>query len=287
MVTHETYKSSTGAWLAPEEVELSANGQAVQRSTGAPVTRGGIEKMSKSKKNVVDLDAFVADYGADVVRWFVLSDSPPERDVEWTETKAAGAWKFVQRVWDAVDDLPPGAPGPLVQPGELSGDALALRKVTHKTIAQVSAGIEQFRFNVAVANLYEFVNALRKHEGANAPDLMAARAEAMGVLARLIAPFMPHLAEECWARIGGSGFVCDAPWPEADPALVADEVVVLPIQVNGKRRGEIEAARGAPLSAAEAEARARSVPAVEKALEGKSVRKVIVVPDKIINIVAA
>jgi leucyl-tRNA synthetase len=140
---------------------------------------------------------------------------------------------------------------------------------------------------VAVANLYEFVNALRAYEGEDDPSLLPARAEAMGVLARLIAPFMPHLAEECWERIGGPGLVCEAPWPKADPRLAADDVVVLPIQVNGKRRGEIEAARGAALSAEEAEARARTVPAVEKALEGMSVRKVIVVPDKIINIVAA
>jgi leucyl-tRNA synthetase len=215
----------------------------------------------------------------------VLSDSPPERDVEWTEAGVTGAWKFVQRVWATVDDLPPGAPGPLADPGDVTGDALALRKLTHKTIAQVSAGIEQFRFNVAVANLYEFVNGLRKHEGANDPEVMAARAEAMGALARLIAPYMPHLAEECWARIGGQGLVCAAPWPEADARLASDDVVVLPIQVNGKRRGEIEAERGAKLSPEEAEALARAVPAVRNALEGKSVRKVIVVPDKIINIV--
>ncbi len=206
--------------------------------------------------------------------------------MEWTDTKAAGAWKLVQRVWATVDDLPSGAPGPLADPGAVSGAALALRKTTHKTIKQVSQGIEQFRFNVAVANLYEFVNELRKHEGAGDPELTAARAEALGALARLIAPFMPHLAEECWARLGGEGLVCDAPWPVADPALAAADTVVLPIQVNGKRRGEIEAARGAGLTAEEAEARAREVPAVGKALEGKAVRKVIVVPDKIINIVA-
>jgi leucyl-tRNA synthetase len=279
-----------GGWLAPTDVSRTDSGL-IEIATGWPAVLGPPEKMSKSKKNVVDLDAFVSDYGADVARWFVLSDSPPERDVEWTDAGVTGAWKFVQRVWSTVDDLPPRAPGPLTDFSALlalaTGEAVALRKVTHKTIAQVSLGIEQFRFNVAVANLYEFVNALRKHEGATNVALTGARAEAMSALARLIAPFMPHLAEECWARIGGTGLICHAPWPKADPALLADDVVTLPIQVNGKRRGEIEAARGTPLSPQEAEARARGVPAVEKALEGMSVRKVIVVPDKIINIVAA
>jgi leucyl-tRNA synthetase len=293
MVTHETFASEAGAWLAPEDVD-EVDGALIERASGKPATRGGVEKMSKSKKNVVDLDAFVRDYGADVARWFVLSDSPPERDVEWTDAGVTGAWRFVNRVWDLVDALPAGAPGPLADYDaalrDAEGEALALRKTTHKTVLQVSRGIEQFRFNVAVANLYEFVNALKKHEGANDKALMIARAEAMGVLARLIAPFMPHLAEECWTRIGGSrnglAFVCQAPWPEADLKLAADDVVVLPIQVNGKRRGEIEAARGETLSPADAEARARAVPGVAKALEGLSVRKVIVVPDKIINIVA-
>jgi leucyl-tRNA synthetase len=293
MVTHETFTSATGAWLSPEEVELRESGH-VETASGKPAVRGGVEKMSKSKRNVVDLDAFVRDYGADVARWFVLSDSPPERDVEWTDAGVTGAWRFVNRVWDLVDALPRSGPGGAPAPStdfdaalrDAAGDALALRKTTHKTVLQVSRGIEQFRFNVAVANLYEFVNALKKHEGANDESLMIARAEAMAVLARLIAPFMPHLAEECWARIGGAGFVCEAAWPAADPKLAADDVVVLPIQVNGKRRGEIEAARGEKLSPQDAEARARTVPGVAKALEGLSVRKVIVVPDKIINIVA-
>jgi leucyl-tRNA synthetase len=289
MVTHETFTSAAGAWLAPEDVDIVGD-DLIERATGKPASRGSLEKMSKSKKNVVDLDTFVRDYGADVARWFVLSDSPPERDVEWTEAGVTGAWRFVNRVWDTVDALPAGAPGPLAdydaKLGGSEGDALALRKLTHKTIAQVSKGIEQFRFNVAVANLYEFVNALKKHEGANDAAIMTARAEAMGVLARLIAPFMPHLAEECWERIGGDGLVCLAPWPEADPRLASDDVVVLPIQVNGKRRGEIEAARGATLSPEDAVARAREIPAVAKALEGLAVRKVIVVPDKIVNIVA-
>ncbi|MGD2133518.1 MAG: leucine--tRNA ligase [Maricaulaceae bacterium] len=290
MVTHETYKSAGDEWLLPEEVEIK-DGKAVEIASGKEAARGGVEKMSKSKKNVVDLDAFVKDYGADVARWFVLSDSPPERDVEWTDAGVTGAWRFVNRVWDAVDALPKDAPSPAEAEATLSDDlpeaALALRKATHKTIAQVSAGIEQFRFNVAVAHLYEFVNELKRHEGADDPLVIAARAEALGVLARLISPFMPHLAEECWERLGGQGLVCQADWPAADPALAADDVVVLPIQVNGKKRGELEAARGETLSSEDALARAQAIPTVERALEGLTVRKVIVVPDRIVNIVAA
>jgi leucyl-tRNA synthetase len=227
----------------------------------------------------------VRDYGADVARWFVLSDSPPERDVEWTDAGVTGAWRFVNRVWDTVDALPGGAPKPLDAVPAVEGDALALRKLTHKTIAQVSKGIEQFRFNVAVANLYEFVNGLKKSEASTDAAVTAARAEAMGVLARLIAPFMPHLAEECWERLGGTGLVALAPWPEADPQLASSDVVILPIQVNGKRRGEVEAPRGAKLTPDEALALAKTDPGAARALEGVTVKKVIVVPDKIINIV--
>ncbi len=290
MVTHETYTSAEGEWLSPDEVELT-DGGAVRVSDASPVKRGVLEKMSKSKRNVVDLESFVADYGADVARWFVLSDSPPERDVEWSAAGVEGAWRFVQKVWSVVDALPDAkllaAEGlqPLKAADGVDGDALGVRKAAHKTILAVSDGVEQFRFNVAVANVHEFVSTLRKAESADSAAMRAARVEACGILARLIAPFMPHLAEECWARLGGTGFVSHAPWPQADQALTVEDTVLLPIQVNGKRRGELEAAKGAPLSAEDAEAQARDIPGVARALEGKTVRKVIVVPDRIINIV--
>ncbi len=284
MVTHETYTSAAGAWLSPDEVELN-DGAAVETATGESVERGHVEKMSKSKRNVVALDSFVADYGADVARWFVLSDSPPERDVEWTDAGVEGAWRFIQRLWSTVDALPDGAPGPLDPVGDVGGEALALRKLTHKAIKAVTDGVDGFRFNVAVAHVHEFVNEIRKVDG-TAPDVLAARAEGLGVLARLVAPFMPHLAEECWARLGGPGLVSEARWPDWDRELAADDTVVLPIQVNGKKRGELRAARGAALTAEDAEARARADDGVARALEGLTVRKVIVVPDRIINIVA-
>ncbi|HVY86868.1 MAG TPA: class I tRNA ligase family protein, partial [Caulobacterales bacterium] len=284
MVVHETYKAASGQWLLPEDTELK-DGKRVEAATGKTVEVGAIEKMSKSKKNVVDLDAFVSDYGADVARWFVLSDSPPERDVEWTDSGVQGAWRFVQRVWTLVEDhgRPGPKPGDAPPPGADQGEALALRQLAHRTVKGISDDIEAFRFNVAVAKCYELVNAISKAKDTNNAALMFARGEALRLLAQLIAPFMPHLAEECWEKLGFEPFVASAPWPVADPALAATNVVTLPIQVNGKRRGEIEVAKGAP----EAEVREKALAdtAVAAFLAGQTVRKVIVVPDRIVNIV--
>ncbi|HRE43234.1 MAG TPA: leucine--tRNA ligase, partial [Terricaulis sp.] len=244
MVVHETYKSAAGAWLLPEETDVK-DGARVEINTGAPVVTGAIEKMSKSKKNVVDLDAFVTDFGADVARWFVLSDSPPERDVEWTASGVKGAWNFVQRVWTLTDAYGQTAPLPGAEAPAMEADAHALRQLAHRAIDAVTADIENFRFNVAVARCYELVNAIAKLKGTDGGSQFA-RGEALRILAQLIAPFMPHLAEECWEKLGLVGFVAVEPWPVADPALAARSTVTLPIQVNGKRRGEIEAAKDAP-----------------------------------------
>ena len=282
MVVHETYKSASGAWLLPEDTEIR-DGVRVELKTGAKVEVGDIEKMSKSKKNVVDLDAFVTDYGADVARWFVLSDSPPERDVEWTASGVKGAWNFVQRVWTLASagnmPSPTDAPPKSIQLGE----PLALRQLAHRAIQSVTDDIENFRFNVAVARCYELVNGIAKLKGDGEAERWV-RAEALRILAQLISPFMPHLAEECWEALGGQGFVATAPWPVADPQLAARTTVTLPIQVNGKKRGEIEAPKGA----AEADVREMALqhPLVVQFLEGQTVRKVIVVPDRIVNIVA-
>ncbi|HYD72775.1 MAG TPA: leucine--tRNA ligase [Candidatus Binatia bacterium] len=284
MVVHETYQSASGQWLLPEETEVK-DGARIELATGKPVDTGAIEKMSKSKKNVVDLDAFVTDFGADVARWFVLSDSPPERDVEWTAAGVKGAWGFVQRVWSLVDTHGRAAP----KPGDAApastneGDALALRQLAHRAIQHVTDDIEHFRFNVAVAKSYELVNAIARLKGQDEGALFA-RGEALRILTQLISPFMPHLAEECWERLGFEPFVATAPWPVADAKLAARTTVTLPIQVNGKKRAEIEAAKGA----AEADVRdlALAHPAVAQFLAGQTVRKVIVVPDRIVNIVA-
>ena len=284
MVVHETYKSQTGAWLLPEETDIK-DGKRVELKTGAPIEVGAIEKMSKSKKNVVDLDAFVQDFGADVARWFVLSDSPPERDVEWTASGVKGAWGFVQRVWTLVEShgQPAPRPGDGAPASAGEGEALALRQLAHRAVQSVTEDIEHFRFNVAVARGYELVNAIAKLKG-DEPGAVFARGEALRILTQLISPFMPHLAEECWERLGLEPFVATAPWPVADPALATRTTVTLPIQVNGKKRAEIEAPKGA----AEADIRELALhhAAVKPFLEGVTVRKVIVVPDRIVNIVA-
>jgi leucyl-tRNA synthetase len=282
MVVHETYKSASGAWLLPEDTDVK-DGKRIELKTGAPVEVGAIEKMSKSKKNVVDLDAFIQDFGADVARWFVLSDSPPERDVEWTASGVKGAWNFVQRVWTLTDAHGHPAPKPGEAAPAMSPEAHALRQLAHRAIQSVTDDIENFRFNVAVARSYELVNAIAKLKSDDAGSLFA-RGEALRILAQLISPFMPHLAEECWEKLGFAGFVATTPWPVADPDLAARTTVTLPIQVNGKKRAEIEAPKGA----AEADVRELALQheAVKPFLEGVTVRKVIVVTDRIVNIVA-
>ncbi len=282
MVTHETYKTADGRWLLPEEVERRDD-KYVEINGGGEVAVGAIEKMSKSKKNVVDLDAFIADFGADAARWFVLSDSPPERDVEYTDSGVEGVWRFIQRLWSTVDAMPEGAPGPMTVAVDASGPALDARKAAHKAAASVTEAIEGFRFNSAVAQIHDLVNTLRKCSADDSSSL-AARAESLGILARLIAPFVPHLAEECWARLGGEGLVIDAAWPDADPALLVENNVTLPIQINGKKRGELEIARGSDQETVKSAALANE--GVARSLEGLTVRKVIVVPDRIVNIVA-
>ncbi len=284
MVVHETYRSAAGQWLLPEETELK-DGSRIELATGKSAEVGPVEKMSKSKKNVVDLDAFVSDFGADVARWFVLSDSPPERDVEWTASGVKGAWGFVQRVWTLVEAHGRAAPKPgdAAPAGANQGEPLALRQLAHRAIQHVTDDIEHFRFNVAVAKNYELANAIARLKGEDEAAAFA-RGEALRILIQLISPFVPHLAEECWERLGFAPFVATAAWPVADPALAARTTVTLPIQVNGKRRGEVEAPKGAP----EAEVRelALAHPGVAQFLSGQTVRKVIVVPDRIVNIVA-
>ena len=282
MVTHETYRvDSDGRWVSPGEV-VARNGQLVEATTGQPVVVGGVEKMSKSKKNTVAPEDIFDQYGVDAARLFVMSDSPPERDVQWSTGGVEGAFRFVNRVWAEFDSQPEAA-------GEAHNDddgrARALRQATHRLIKGVTESIDGFRFNSGIARLYEFLNVLKvlPADGAG-PGGLAARREALGVLARLIAPFTPHLAEESWARIGGEGLVVRAPWPIHDPALAADDEVVLPVQINGKRRCEIRVAAG--LEPAEVEKLILADEEVTRRLEGLSVRKIIVVKDRIVNIVA-
>jgi leucyl-tRNA synthetase len=273
MVTHETYRSADGAWLEPAAVEKRGD-QTIEIATGNPVEVGDIIKMSKSKKNTVDPDNIIATFGADTARWFVLSDSPPERDVEWTQAGAEGSARFVQRVWSVFDDLPSA------KPGEPEGKT-DLRKASHKAVAAIDKAIEEFRFNAAIAEFHNWVNAIKKATS----ESDANRYEAASMLARCLPPFMPHLAEECWAQIGGEGLVSAAAWPEIDQGLTVDDTVTLPIQVNGKRRAEIAVAKSADKDTVEAEALA--LPELQNFIAGKDIKKVIVVPGRIVNIVVA
>ncbi|MDZ4762850.1 MAG: class I tRNA ligase family protein, partial [Alphaproteobacteria bacterium] len=279
MVTHETYKSADGKWLSPEEVE-PRDGNFVEIGSGRAVEIGGVEKMSKSKKNGVDPLAIITDYGADVARWFVLSDSPPERDVEWTREGAEGAWRFVQKVWAIAEAAPLSDDGPAD-----TGDALRLRRLAHRVVRNVTAGIEGFRFNTAVAQMYELVNALRKAETQTGRGLATARREGIALLAQLASPFAPHVAEEAWSQIGGRGLVAIAPWPVADPALIESDTMLLPVQVNGRKRAEITLPKDTPGSGIEAAA--ISDEQVKPFLAGLTVRKIIVVPGRIVNIVTS
>lgn len=284
MVTHEAYKNEAGEWIEPSDIRITVEGNtrsAVHATTGAPIIIGDVEKMSKSKKNVVAPEDIFEAYGVDSARLFVMSDSPPERDVQWTNSGVEGSWRFTHRLWNEFDSQPAGD----FAHDDSDEAALALRKSAHKLIGFVTDSIEGFRFNSGVARLYEFLNALKAAPAEGASNaVLAARAEALNILARLVAPFTPHLAEEAWARIGGEGMVVNAPWPKADPALAADDERVLPIQINGKRRGEIKVKAGAPED--EVQKIALADPNVLAHLEGVTVRKVIVVKDRIVNIVA-
>jgi leucyl-tRNA synthetase len=282
MITHETYKDVDGKWLFPEQVERR-DGVTMKRGADTPVEVGPVEKMSKSKKNVVPPEAVADTYGVDAARWFMMSDSPPERDSEWSEAGIEGAWRFVQRVWRLLDESLPGLPpkgSPC--PTGFSDAAGEIRKVTHRTIAAVTEDLEKFRFNKAVARVFEFINALSSFTPKDAADQWALR-EALETLVMLINPMVPHLSEECWQRLGSAGMAVHAPWPKADPALTRLDSVTLAIQIDGKRRDEIELAKDLPSAAVEAAALARE--GVRKAIDGRAIKKVIIVPNRIVNIV--
>lgn len=283
MVTHETYRRGSGEWLEPGDVEIETTGntrRAVLAATGEEVTIGDVEKMSKSKKNTVAPQEIFEVYGVDAARLFVLSDSPPERDTQWSNSGVEGAWRFVNRVWAEFESQPGAVPA--AAPDEA---AQALTRASHRLIKAMTEAVDDFRFNSGIARLYEFLNVLKANPAQGAsPAVLAARHEALSVFARLVAPFTPHLAEECWATIGGQGLVAVAPWPDYDPALAEDSVKVLPVQVNGKRRGEISAPAGA--EPADVEKMVLDDPEIARRLEGLTIRKVIVVKDRIVNIVA-
>jgi leucyl-tRNA synthetase len=266
MVTHETYRAGDGSWLSPDEVRKDGDDW-VHIESGHPVTPGRVEKMSKSKRNTVDPEPILAKYGADAVRWFMLSDSPPERDLEWSEGGIEGAARFVQRVWRLATSSE-----------RAEGEDLGLKRRLHRTIAAVGEAIEGLQFNKAIAQLYELTSAIEKAKPS------ATRQEAVRTLILLAAPAAPHLAEEAWAMMGETGMIADASWPSFDRALLVEDEVTLAVQVNGKLRDTLTAPRGLPKDAAEALALASEK--IQRQLAGASPRKVIVVPDRLVNIVA-
>ena len=280
MICHASYKDEHGEWLYPDDVTQNADGTAVHAQTGRPVTVGRSEVMSKSKQNVVGLGKMVRDYGADTARLFMLSDSPPERDLEWTDSGVDGAWRYINRLWRLVNQALPPHGTPI--PATLDDAAQKMRQIIHRTIAEVSVSFERFHFNGAVAKVREMTNALEDFANANGDK--AVLREGLETLAQLIAPMMPHIAEEMGVVLGFKTLVLDAPWPKADPALLVDTTVSIAVQVNGKLRATLTLPRDATTKDAETAALANEN--VQRAMKGKVAKKVIVVPNRIINVVA-
>jgi leucyl-tRNA synthetase len=290
MVVHETYQKTDGSYVTPAEVriETGATGRrAFLIAGGEEVSIGPIEKMSKSKRNTVDPDDIISTYGADVARWFMLSDSPPDRDVIWSDERVQGASRFVQRLWRLINEAADGArSAPVPRPASFGTEALALRKAAHGALDKVSTGIERLHFNVCLAHIREFSNALSDvlaRPEMPSPDLHWALREAAVILVQLAAPMMPHLAEECWTVLGQPGLISEAPWPQIERDLLVEDTVTLVVQVNGKKRGDVTVARDA--GNPEIEAAVLALDAVKSALGGRAVRKVIVVPMRIVNVV--
>ena len=292
MVVHETYRGKDGEWLAPSEVRVEAEGnnrRAFLLAGDEPVEIGPNEKMSKSRRNTIDPDEIISTYGADTARWFMLSDSPPERDVIWTEAGVQGAFKQIQRLWRLVCDIDRVVgrerPG---KPAHYGDEARRIRRMAHATLARIEDEIERLRFNVCIAAIYELANELSAAVGAIsdatvADDLRAAFAEAGDILVHCFAPMMPHLAEECWEALGHKTFVAQSPWPVADRSLIASANVTYVVQVNGKKRGELSIERDAGHERVEREALA--LDAVKRAMDNRRPRRVIIVPHRIVNVV--
>jgi leucyl-tRNA synthetase len=291
MVVHETYRRTNGEYVLPGEVTIETKGDerhARLTASGEAIEIGAIEKMSKSKRNTVDPDDIMGTYGADVARWFVLSDSPPEGDVIWSDKGVQGAWRFVQRLWRLIADAAEvAAAADMPHPAEFTPPALALRKAAHRALARVSEDIERLRFNVCVAHIHEFANAfqtsLSEFEAPPMADYRWAAQEAAGILVRLFHPMMPHLAEECWTVLGHTTLMAAETWPVLEPDLLIEDTVTLPVQINGRKRAEVTVGRNATIP--EIEAAVLALDTVKHALEGKPPKKVIVVPHRIVNVV--
>lgn len=283
MVCHETYQDQVETWLAPDEVEKQ-NGQYIKIADGTPVKVGRSEKMSKSKANVVPANKMVEEYGADTLRLFMLSDSPPERDIEWSEAGIEGSWRYLNKVWrlvhshlsllKTIEDL--------AVPPTFTEKALKVRKLTHKTIFHATEDIDRFHLNRYIARIREFSNTLEEFSPAEDSEKWVLQ-EALETLVLLIAPALPHLAEALWAALGHPPFVYNTPWPKADAALLKEESIKLAVQVNGKMRGTLEIVPH--LSEAEIKALVLDLPSVKVQLQDKMLKKFIYIPGKVANVV--
>jgi len=283
MICHETYKSAEGKWLDPSEIDRRDDGSLVKIDDGSTVTVGRSEKMSKSKKNVVDPNHIIDTYGADAARLFMLSDCPPDRDMDWSDAGIEGAWRYLHRLWRMAGDVASDA-NPADVPTDGASDAGKLVRLCHKTIADVSEDLERLRFNNAVARIRELTNAVQALKQTDAASQNAYRF-GLEMVIRLLAPMTPHLSEELWAELrGADGLLAETAWPTFDPALLVQDTVTLAVQVNGKLRGTLDMPKSAPQ--AEVEQAALAMDNVQTQIAGKTIRKVVVVPGKIVNVVA-
>ena len=284
MVCHQTFQDTEGRWLFPDEVEKQ-NDVWQQRDGGQAVKAGRIEKMSKSKRNVIDPDKIIETYGADTARLFMMSDSPPERDMEWTSSGVEGASRFLNRIFKLSqneDDTRPFADTGSDAPADIDSKAEALIKITHHTIRGITEDIERFRFNRAVAALHSLNNAITACDE-NTPSQNWARRFSVETLARLIAPIAPHIAEEMWHHLGHDDLLANQPWPEADDAWLVVETIAMPVQINGKLRGTLDLPPDTDKAKVEEEA--MKLESVIKHLNGQKPKKIIVVPNRIVNVV--
>lgn len=281
MVCHETYKDQEGHWLSPEEIKKNDQGVFVSIANNTPITVGRSEKMSKSKKNVVDPNAIIHDYGADTARLFTISDSPPDRDIEWTEAGAQGTWKYLHRLWRIVHKVLPYISQSSQLSDELNPQSQDLQKLTHLTIAECTRELERFHFNKYIARLRELSNAIEKIEKLDNYHPKVIK-EACENLIRLFNPVIPHITEELWSLLGHQKSLVDHPWPQADESLLVSEKICIAIQVNGKVRGTLEISTN--WSEEKLKEEVLKVPNVEKFLQDQLIRKIIIVPHKIINI---
>jgi len=281
MVCHHTYKNSSGNWVFPDDVKKDSDGL-LQISSGEKVIEGPIESMSKSKKNVIDPETIIKSYGADAARWFVLSDSPPEKDINWSESGIHGSWKICQKIWTLVADNKKYLSLNVSDGMDLSDNANSLMYLIHHNLDAVTKSIEKFQMNVAIAKIYEIVNGLSKYRITSENDEYAL-GSALKILIRIVEPMIPHLAEELWSLENSCGSIINEPWPRVNQLYLEKNEITVVIQINGKRRAEINIAKDS--SEEDVLDKIKNIQNINDALAGKNISKSIYVPNKILNIV--